>query len=61
MGVDVRSEKRPRKKTDVYRFQVGKIKREDIMGEGIIYILYSAGVQGRGRDHGYTQDKDIGG
>lgn len=31
------------------------------MGEGIIYILYSAGVQGRGRDHGYTQDKDIGG
>jgi hypothetical protein len=31
------------------------------MGEGIIYILCSTGVQGRGRDHGYTQYKDIGG
>lgn len=30
------------------------------MGEGIIYILYSDGVQGRGRDYGYTQDKDNG-
>jgi hypothetical protein len=25
------------------------------MGERIVYIIYSVGVQGRGRDHGYTQ------
>lgn len=44
--------------SDVDKFQVGN-KRKDLMGEGIIYILHSAGVRGRGRDHGYTQDKDM--